>query len=263
MSGPARTPGGAPPPERDDPVLRLPPVLRPAAGRGQALAPALAELAASPVGRAWLPSLVRAFACSDFVAQAAERDPALIRDLLASGDLARAYAPGELVSRVAEAARTAGDEAALKGALRRLRRRELVRLAWRDLAGAAPLEEVVAALSELADACIDAALGWLSARMHADIGVPRDAEGRTVGLSVLARGKLGGRELNFSSDVDLIFAYAEEGEVEGPRALSHAQYFLRLAQALIRVLAEPTADGFVFRVDTRLRPFGASGPLAL
>ena len=168
-----------------------------------------------------------------------------------------------LAQEVQKAATAARDEDGLKRVLRTIRRRELVRIAWRDLSGRAPLWEVVETLSELADSCIESALEWLTRRAHTEVGIPRGSQGKDLRLSVLALGKLGGRELNFSSDVDLIFAYPEEGELPGARALSYGEFFLRLCHALIRVLGESTADGFVFRVDTRLRPFGASGPLAL
>ena len=210
-----------------------------------------------------LASLVGVFAASDFVAQAAERHPEMVGDLLADDALDRRYRAGMLARKIAKAAKAAQDEDDLKRVLRAIRRREMARIAWRDLAGRADLTEVVETLSELADSCIDAALAWLTRRAYAEQGVPRGANGNELRLAVLALGKLGGHELNFSSDVDLIFTYPQEGELPGPRALSYGEFFLRLCQSLIRVLGEPTADGFVFRVDTRLRPFGTSGPLAM
>ena len=187
----------------------------------------------------------------------------MVGDLLADDALDRRYRAGMLARKIAKAAKAAQDEDDLKRVLRAIRRREMARIAWRDLAGRADLTEVVETLSELADSCIDAALAWLTRRAYAEQGVPRGANGNELRLAVLALGKLGGHELNFSSDVDLIFTYPQEGELPGPRALSYGEFFLRLCQSLIRVLGEPTADGFVFRVDTRLRPFGTSGPLAM
>jgi [glutamine synthetase] adenylyltransferase / [glutamine synthetase]-adenylyl-L-tyrosine phosphorylase len=212
---------------------------------------------------AWIATLPRVLALSEFVAQAGRRSPALIRELLESGELYRPASPGELCARAHAVAAGAADEAELKRALRRLRQREMVRLAWRDLSGRAELPEVLASLSDLADGCIDVATTWLLRQLTLSAGTPHAATGEPIGLIVLALGKLGGGELNFSSDVDLILAYPEDGEIERPAPLSHHEFFLRLAQALVRVLSEPTADGFVFRVDTRLRPFGNSGPLAL
>nr|WP_169924192.1 bifunctional [glutamate--ammonia ligase]-adenylyl-L-tyrosine phosphorylase/[glutamate--ammonia-ligase] adenylyltransferase [Sulfurifustis variabilis] len=230
--------------------------------RLQALGEALPPLR-DPLALDWLGRLARVFAASEFAAQAATRDPAAVRDLLASGDLYRRYAPGSLAARVRDAVAEAEDEAALKHRLRVLRRREYLRLVWRDVGGAADLSEVTATLSELADACLASALDWLARRAAEVYGEPRAADGGAMGLVVLGLGKLGGYELNFSSDVDIVFAYPEDGETGGPRTISHHEFFLKLAQSLINALHEPTADGFVFRVDTRLRPFGASGPLVL
>ncbi len=215
----------------------------------QTLASHLPELLGATASREWLDALPRVFAASDFVARACAREPGLLRDLLASGDLARPYAAGELTARVQHALDGVRDEPDLKSRLRRLRRREMVRIAFRDLAGWADLAEVTATLSELAGACIEGALTPLSVWLKAP-----------PGFVVLGMGKLGGRELNFSSDVDLIFAYADAGDSE---EASHHERYVRLAQKLAQALSEPTADGFVFRVDTRLRPHGASGPLAL
>jgi [glutamine synthetase] adenylyltransferase / [glutamine synthetase]-adenylyl-L-tyrosine phosphorylase len=246
-------------------ISALPAQLRESAqARWRNLEPAWRTLTAiNEPTRVLLAALPRVLACSDFVAQALERDPGLVTDLVQRGHLSRPYAAGELTERVRAATAAASDEADVKRALRTLRRREMVRIAWRDVARQAELGEVLANLSELADACADAALQWLTPRMHAEFGIPTGADGEPMALVVLGLGKLGGKELNFSSDIDIILAFAEEGETHGPRSLSHGEFFLRLSQSLIRVLNEPTADGFVFRVDTRLRPFGSSGPLAL
>jgi glutamate-ammonia-ligase adenylyltransferase len=197
----------------------------------------------------WVPALPRVFAGSDFAARHCIQPPELLQELIASRDLFRVYVPGEIARGVERALAGVPDEHALKARLRRLRRRETVRVAFRDLAGWADLAEVTATLSELADACIEGALAPLSAWLQAP-----------PGFVVLGMGKLGGRELNFSSDVDLVFAYTDETESEGA---SRHERFVRLAQRLVQALSESTADGFVFRVDARLRPHGASGPLAV
>jgi glutamate-ammonia-ligase adenylyltransferase len=212
----------------------------------------------------WLAPLPRVFTASDFVARLCARHPEVLRDLVASGDLLRPYPPGEPGRRLARALDGVPDEHALKARLRESRRREMLRIAIRDLAGWAELPEVLALLSEFADACLEQALAHLERWARANHGTPLGAEsGAPVGLVVLALGKLGGRELNFSSDIDLMFAYAEEGEPAGGRAQSNHEFFVRLGQQLIAVLGEATAEGFVFRVDMRLRPNGTSGPLAL
>jgi glutamate-ammonia-ligase adenylyltransferase len=251
---------------------RLPVALRPLAERHwrafrdhlPRLLPAYDMRGQAAADSAWLAALPRVFACSDFVARTCAQHPDVLHALVAGGELTRACAPGELARRVAHEVGDAPDEHALKARLRALRRRELLRIAIRDLAGLAPLPEVLAELSEFADASIEQAVARLEHWARERHGVPTgEASGKPVGFVVLALGKLGGRELNFSSDVDLMFAYGEEGETAGPRPLSNHEFFVRLGQQLIGVLAETTADGFVFRVDLRLRPNGASGPLAI
>jgi glutamate-ammonia-ligase adenylyltransferase len=152
----------------------------------------------------------------------------------------------------------------LAARLRRFRRRELVRIAWRDLMGSADLAATTSDLSDLAEACLDQALGWLYGRQCAEQGTPTAADGTPMGLVVLALGKLGARELNFSSDIDLIFAFPGEGETRGAdRPAEHGEFFSRLCRQLIHVIGHPGGEGFVFRVDLRLRPFGDNGPLVL
>ncbi len=145
--------------------------------------------------------------------------------------------------------------------LRRWRRREFVRIAWRDLAGWAQLSETLADLSACADAAIAAACDFAMRTLSARHGVPRSAEAAAQPLMVVGMGKLGGGELNFSSDVDLILLFPEHGETDGARPMSNEEFFTRAGQMLVRLLDAPTAEGRVFRVDLRLRPFGASGPL--
>jgi glutamate-ammonia-ligase adenylyltransferase len=162
-----------------------------------------------------------------------------------------------------------GDEDALKRALRRLRQQVMLRVLLRDLTGRAPLAEVVSSMSDLAESSLACALAHLSPWLQAQHGVPT-ANGRRQELMVVGMGKLGGRELNVSSDIDLIFVYPEEGETAAgaaasgaaPRLLSNHEYFTRLGRRLINVLADITEDGRVFRVDMRLRPNGDAGPLA-
>ena len=148
-------------------------------------------------------------------------------------------------------------------ALRELRQREMLRIALRDLGELAELEQILRELSELASAMVAETLAYLQAQACAQFGEPLDENGEVQTLLVLAMGKLGGYELNFSSDIDLMFSYAEDGQTQGGRTLSIHEFFVRLAQKLIRLLNEVTAEGFVFRVDTRLRPHGESGPLAI
>src|SRR5699024_6658014 len=138
------------------------------------------------------------------------------------------------------------DEATLMAVLRRFRRREMVRIIWRDLAGWASLEEIFEDLSQLAEDCLNSALTYLHHWQGERLGIPYGAHsGRPQALVVLAMGKLGARELNLSSDIDLIFAYPQSGETRGgQKALSNGEYFTRLAQCLIRVLDTRTEEGF-------------------
>jgi glutamate-ammonia-ligase adenylyltransferase len=178
------------------------------------------------------------------------------------GDVAAPRSPfSRAVIQAALAGAAADDEATLMRRLRRLRQRVLLREMARDLAGEADLAEVCGAMSDLAELAIATALEWAESRLAAEHGAPRGAAARPQALIVVGMGKLGGRELNVSSDVDLVFLYPEEGETIGARPLSNHEFFARLGRKLIALLAEVTEDGFVFRVDMRLRPYGDSGPL--
>jgi len=153
-------------------------------------------------------------------------------------------------------------QADLKRALRRTRKQTMARLIVRDLAGWANLAEVTAATTALAEVSIRYALDWLNHNLGQTFGTPLgESSSAPQRLMVIGMGKLGGGELNVSSDIDLIFIYPEEGETTGPRKLSNHEYFTRLGRALIGALSDPTEDGYVFRVDMRLRPYGDSGPL--
>ena len=153
------------------------------------------------------------------------------------------------------AARDTADDARLAAALRELRVRVWLRVAARDLAGLAPLAQVVGTMSDLAEVALAAAHRHHRSRLEAEHGAP----GGGAELLVVGMGKLGGRELNVSSDVDLVFVYAEEGETAGPRPLSHQEFFAASASGSSRRSPTLTAEGFVFRVDMRLRPYGESG----
>ncbi len=181
---------------------------------------------------------------------------------LAPADVARPIDAADLEVNAA-AAGAAADEPALKAALRALRRRVMLRTIARDLAGLAPLEEVMGAVTALADTTIRAAVHWLERDLRARHGTPRgETDGAPQSLHVVAMGKLGGAELNASSDIDLVMLYPEEGMTDGARPVTNHEFFVRLAQRLTGVLSELTPDGFVFRVDNRLRPWGDAGPLA-
>lgn len=211
----------------------------------------------------WPEAIGRVWYFSDFVARSALRRPEMFVELLGSADLERVATADGLRACLDARLQTVSDEAGLMRELRLLRNREMCRIAWRDLSTQADLDETLHHTTDLAEVLIDGALGWLYRDLTARHGHPRDASGRIQHMVVLGMGKLGGRELNFSSDIDLIFAYPEAGETDGERCLDNQQFFVRLGQRLIKVLDEKTVDGFVFRVDMRLRPFGDPGPLVM
>ncbi len=209
-------------------------------------------------------NIIRVCVCSPFAAHYFAKDPSRLTQLLESGDLDRGFGEQEYPERIKRAVAGAPDQAALMRALRQARYREFVRITWRDITAAADLDETMGDLSRFADAALDGALGWLYRKQVETFGAPRDIDETAQSLVVIAMGKLGAHELNFSSDVDFILAYPRAGESHGgARSISNQEFFNRLGQALIKVLSEVTEDGFVFRADMRLRPFGDSGPLVL
>jgi len=206
---------------------------------------------------------------SPFLHETIERHGDLVEQALTTRPLTEPTTGDSLRNRWQEYLAEVTDEASLHRALRRFRRESQFRMVWRDLMGLADYHETVAAASDFADTCIQAALDWLYPQACEQYGTPYGADpvtGEEVPqqMVVLGMGKLGGHELNISSDIDLIFAFPGKGETRGGRrSLDNQQFFIRLGQKLIQALDQITADGFVFRVDMRLRPYGQSGALAL
>ena len=184
-----------------------------------------------------------------------------------AGQLAKPFGRAAMQTFLAEP--PCADGAALHQRMRQLRQRVWLVTTARDLAGDADLAEVVAAWSDLAEVCIGTALGFHHAELAVRHGEPRDQHGQPLQMVVIGMGKLGGRELNVSSDIDLVYLYPEEGDTAADdpsapvRPLSNHEFFIRLGRKLAAALNENTADGFVFRVDLRLRPWGDSGPFAM
>jgi glutamate-ammonia-ligase adenylyltransferase len=202
-------------------------------------------------------------ACSEFVAAALNRDPELMKFLTEEGYLEHPRTAGSFAAALQTAVGSVNDETTMMALLRQRRRGELVRIAWRDLAGASSVEESLRDLTALADAAIQCAAEYSYRQLAERYGQPRGEQGELQPLVTLGMGKLGGGELNFSSDIDLVFLYPEAGDTDGRRPISNEEFFTRLARGLIRLLDAVTEDGFAFRVDMRLRPFGDSGPLAV
>jgi glutamate-ammonia-ligase adenylyltransferase len=199
----------------------------------------------------------RILASSEFIAATLERHRDLADKL---GQREFVEAPFNGAACAMQVGQSTSDSELLHS-LRDVRNREMVRIAWRDLAGLASIEQTLSELTSLAETLLDAALVKVYEHHVLRFGAPRSGDGTVQHLVVLALGKLGSYELNFSSDIDLIFAYPEAGETDSERSLSNEQFFTRVAQRLIKVLSERTEHGMVYRVDMRLRPFGRSGAL--
>lgn len=209
------------------------------------------------------------WSCSDFVFNYALRCSQSFRELVVGGDFTNPRPPGHYRQQYADKLDTLDSEDALIALLRQVRNRELARIVWRDFCGLADLVETTEDMTSLAEASLDAALDYLYPRACERYGVPHGAvSGKPQRLVVLGMGKLGARELNVSSDIDLIFAYPEAGETKRTNAsgngqtCSNQEFFERLGRKLIQALDRHTVDGIAFRVDMRLRPYGASAPLA-
>ncbi|HEX6590681.1 MAG TPA: hypothetical protein VF050_01640, partial [Moraxellaceae bacterium] len=205
--------------------------------------------------------LRRLLLASEYAATVMAQHPAQAAELLLSGELERTRRPEEYVQ--ACAALQPVDEADFMVALRQYRRREMLRWLFRDANDLCPVQELTRELSDFADAAIGAALQYARKSLVALHGEPvGEEDGLAQPLCVIGMGKLGAQELNLSSDIDLIFTFPEAGETAGPTVISNQEFFIRLGQKIIRYLDEVTADGFVFRVDMRLRPWGDGSALA-
>ncbi|MGD9082469.1 MAG: bifunctional [glutamate--ammonia ligase]-adenylyl-L-tyrosine phosphorylase/[glutamate--ammonia-ligase] adenylyltransferase [Desulfobacterales bacterium] len=211
--------------------------------------------------------LKRVFVFSNFVARNCTHNPAMLADLVQSGDLHGQFSPDDFNHKLKKSLSGLYElqqEDELSSILRKFRLREMIRIAWRDLAGWADLSQTMADLSALADACIHQSLLLLYEWARQKYGIPTGYNGSPQHLVVLGMGKLGGGELNFSSDVDLIFAYPEPGKTHGvSEPISNEEFFMRLCRSLIKTIGSRTSEGMVFRVDMNLRPFGESGPLVM
>lgn len=195
--------------------------------------------------------------CSAFVSRILAKDAQLLSDLLEN--LHQPYQTADM--QTALEAQNIFDEQILKQQLRRLRQQVLVRMIVRDLNGLADFYEVAQTTSTLAEVTLQQAIAFHTAVLSKQYGTPKSKHGDPQTLIVVGMGKLGGAELNVSSDIDLIFAYEQEGETDGTQVISNQEFFTKLGKKVIAALDDITEDGFVFRVDMRLRPFGSEGAL--
>ncbi|MCG9657992.1 bifunctional [glutamate--ammonia ligase]-adenylyl-L-tyrosine phosphorylase/[glutamate--ammonia-ligase] adenylyltransferase [Vibrio mediterranei] len=201
-------------------------------------------------------------AMSCFVEESLLKDEGLFADL---PDMLSQHSRAEDYRvRLATQLEVCGSEMEGHRVLRRFRNREMTYIAWRDFTSDWSLEQSLHHLSMLAEAMIFETYQWQYKACCLEWGTPCNAEGEAQPMLIIGMGKLGGGELNFSSDIDLIFTYPENGETQGTRrSIANAQFFTRLGQRIIKALDQQTFDGFCYRVDMRLRPFGESGPLVM
>ncbi|MEZ9288714.1 bifunctional [glutamate--ammonia ligase]-adenylyl-L-tyrosine phosphorylase/[glutamate--ammonia-ligase] adenylyltransferase [Vibrio lentus] len=199
---------------------------------------------------------------SGFIGECLQRDSVLsssLPDMLKCDERAQGYR-----ERLAELLSGCADEMSGQRVLRQFRNREMTYIAWRDFMGSWQLEQSLSHLSMLAEAMIFETYQWQYDICCKEWGTPCNEQGEAQPMLIIGMGKLGGGELNFSSDIDLIFTYPENGETQGARrSIANAQFFTRLGQRIIKALDQQTFDGFCYRVDMRLRPFGESGPLVM
>ncbi len=209
-------------------------------------------------------TITRLFRFSPFIENSCRQDESLLAWLEQSGRLQTTSSEATYRKLLRKRLKKVSSDSQLSTQLRQFRRQEMVRIAVRDLSGWGDYHSTVAEVSALADVCLSETLDLLYQWQCDEEGTPKgEQSGKSQPMIVVAMGKLGARELNFSSDIDLIFAYPEDGETRGRRPwISNQEFFTNLGRRLIKAINSNTAEGFVFRVDMRLRPFGEAGALA-
>ena len=215
----------------------------------------------TPKNEAFDKSISKVWNCSLFISDNCIKNPEMIFSLVSTGDLfsiERRESYFEYLQKI-----SIETDKQLSQVLRQFRCREMVRIAWRDLAGWSDLDETLRDLTQLAEVCIQFTLDYFYQKACDLKGTPITKDGTPINIVVLGMGKLGAWELNYSSDIDLIFAYAEDGVLSDRKETSYGEFFSKICRNLVKALDEMTVDGFVFRTDIRLRPFGDSGPIIM
>jgi [glutamine synthetase] adenylyltransferase / [glutamine synthetase]-adenylyl-L-tyrosine phosphorylase len=205
--------------------------------------------------------LITIFSYSNFLSEAVLRHPEWLLQLTASGDLHRVLSAEEYERRLAAMVPAATVPAALD--LARFRRQQLLRIVLRDVLGLASLSDVTAEISNLADAVLNLIYRRIRAELVTRYGSPRLADGGECDFSVISLGKLGGKELNYSSDIDLMFVYSANGQTDGPESITNKEFFKNVANRYTELLSTYTAEGQCYRVDLRLRPDGRYGEVCI
>ncbi len=214
-----------------------------------------------PENTAFCESVTKVWSCSLFISDNCIKNPEMIQSLVTTGDLFSSECRQNYFEYLQKIA--IETDIQLSQVLRQFRCREMVRIAWRDLAGWSDLDETLKDLTQLAEVCIQFTLDYFYQKACSLKGIPTTKDGVAINIVILGMGKLGAWELNYSSDIDLIFAYAENGVLKDRKETSYGEFFSRICRNLVKALDEITADGFVFRTDIRLRPFGDSGPIIM
>ncbi len=214
-----------------------------------------------PESKEFLIDFDKALIFSEFIAAGIAGSPEIFTDLVMSGDLERTYGENEYAGKLEKKKFSETD---LHKILSETRLREMIRIAWRDLTEKASLEETMMDLSCLADACIDKAVSFFYDELCFVYGTPIDKHGIKQGIIVLGMGKLGACELNFSSDIDLIFAFPEDGATDNKtKSITNKIFFTKLCKKFLKIFDSSIHGASIFRVDTRLRPFGSAGPIVM
>ncbi|MFH2093402.1 MAG: bifunctional [glutamate--ammonia ligase]-adenylyl-L-tyrosine phosphorylase/[glutamate--ammonia-ligase] adenylyltransferase [Pseudomonadota bacterium] len=207
--------------------------------------------------------LIKAFFFSEYIAANLTNNPLILKDLIDSQELFKPYAPGAYGVKIEQALCHSADPVKIKQVLFQTKLYETIRIAWRDLTGKAELGQTLEDLSGLADAIVQVLMNSIYEQVSAVHGLPVDCKGRAQGIIVLGMGKLGARELNFSSDIDLIFVYSAEGATNGEQSISNGEFFTKVCRNFLKFFSPGAHGSIVYRVDTRLRPFGDGGPIVM
>ncbi|MCK5162320.1 MAG: bifunctional [glutamate--ammonia ligase]-adenylyl-L-tyrosine phosphorylase/[glutamate--ammonia-ligase] adenylyltransferase, partial [Desulfobacula sp.] len=207
--------------------------------------------------------LIKIFLYSEFIASGFSRNPGIFKDLIESKDLLKSYSKDTYVVRLEKKISNDMDVATVKEILLQTKLYETIRIAWRDLTGKALLEQTLCDLSNLADAIVDMAIKTIYDEVAESYGVPVDSVGNFQGMIVLGMGKLGAGELNFSSDIDLIFVYPKKGYTNGENIISNEEFFTKVCRRFLKFCSAGSHEINFYRIDTRLRPYGDGGPLVM
>lgn len=209
--------------------------------------------------RTAFPILMQMLSSSQHLSDLLVRDPEGYDFLRITGG--KPVARQALIDDVCSEVETADDERVVMAILRRFKHRETLRIAYGDIVGQQRVESITRQISYVADAISEAALRFAIRKMEQRFGKPLNKDGEAVGIVAIGLGKLGGNELNYSSDIDLIFVYDEVGSTNGERSRDNQEFFERVVRDFVKLLSENTDLGFCYRVDLRLRPNGKQGPI--